>query len=108
MGLNFGIDKQGRLFEIGWLKFPTLHHAVWAAQWQSYLDTLHTTIQSSTMNVPIFIDGVMEGEHGVRGNVTMPASHTMQMYDQVVLDMELNCIGPKDQGTCSCNYWVLN
>ena len=43
-GLVAGFGARNRLFEVGWLKFPSLMTAVWAAQHVEYMRQLQTRL----------------------------------------------------------------
>jgi hypothetical protein len=102
--LHAGVDAGGRLVEVGWLKFPSLLHVVWAAQWQDYLEALQRRLDAQpALVVPVFDRATMSGGRGVRARVTLPASQRAQQgYDRLELDLELGCPGVKDE---SCPAW---
>lgn len=108
-GLAAGVDADGRLFEIGWQKYPSLVHVAWASQWQDYLTALRETLDAQgddTVVVPVFSGENMTGEHGVRAEVTLPSSlwhlDGRQRYGRLLLDMELSCPGSMDS---DCPVW---
>ncbi|KAL3136583.1 hypothetical protein ABBQ38_005829 [Trebouxia sp. C0009 RCD-2024] len=57
-GYYAGIDEQGRLIEMGWMKWPSLMHLAWQGQWQNYLHNLHANLSKPALTVPIFVNQV--------------------------------------------------
>ena len=59
-GYFAAVDELGRLQEVGWIKFPTLQHLSWAAQWLSYAKSLRGQLaeQGQALVVPVFEDKV--------------------------------------------------
>eukprot|EP00887_Chlorella_sp_A99_P003150 scaffold9.g3150.t1 len=99
-GLFAGVDHRGRLVELGWQKFPSLQHLVWAAQWQDYLERLDARLESTPARVvPVLQDAAMAGEHGVHASVRLPAAEELEGWDALELEMALSCPGDTDAGT---------
>lgn len=59
-GYFAAVDDLGRLQEVGWIKFPTLQHLSWAAQWLSYAESLRGQLadEDQALVVPVFEDKV--------------------------------------------------
>lgn len=121
--LHAGIDTNGRLYEVGWTKFPSLSHIAWAAQYNDYLKGLDARLSNEKDVVVVDIytgDEDMEGEHGLQQNVTLPdklwSSHVgnavqysdvlktpgLLLYENLELDLHLNCPGTRD---ADCPVW---
>ena len=49
-----GVDAHSRLFEVGWLKFPSLLHVAYTAQWEEYLAALERRLARPALEVPVF------------------------------------------------------
>ena len=92
--------------QVGWLKFPSLQHPVWAAQWESYMSRLRGRLgegggdaaaaAAAAVVVPVFERAAMAGEHGVRVEAVLPKG--LWRYERMELDVELSCPGTRDEG----------
>lgn len=52
-GYYLGVDHKFRLQELGWIRFPTLQHLSWAAQWLKYRENLDHLLDKAERNAEI-------------------------------------------------------
>ncbi|XP_028672880.1 uncharacterized protein si:dkey-256h2.1 [Erpetoichthys calabaricus] len=103
-GFFFGIDRRGRLAEMGWLLFPTFRFLAWQAQWFDYFENLEEELEQSFMKqfhiVNVFNNTVMQGEAGAIATVELPKD--LKSFDILELDASLSCPGSRDE---TCAHW---
>ena len=59
-GYYAAIDHRGKLQELGWIRFPTLQHLSWAAQWLRYRQQLDKRLEEPAFEVPIIDNEVLQ------------------------------------------------
>ncbi|KAK3609886.1 hypothetical protein CHS0354_015079 [Potamilus streckersoni] len=111
---NFFIatDTDGRLAEVGWFLYPTMHFLVWQAQWFEYMQNLDLQLNNGNrkgdvgvrapMDIMIFSQQVMQGDKGVVANVSLPAMKELSIFRKFELVMSLSCPGERDT---TCAHW---
>lgn len=103
-GWLLAVDGQGRLAEVGWIKYWSMRVQAWESQWYDYLTGVHTQLQQSSaagaLVVPVFNHTLMHGNAGAVATVALPPAASQ--YDDLVLDMALGCAGPRDT---DCSIW---
>lgn len=57
-GYYAAVDDLGLLREVGWVKFPTLQHLSWAAQWLAYARRLRQKLEKPALVVGVFQEQV--------------------------------------------------
>lgn len=101
-GWFFGVDGNGALAELGWLKFATLQFMSWAAQWSAiYAPALQANLTRPALVVPVFNDSLMQGQ-GINVTVTLPPLAELATYQHFELDFALGCPSPYQN---SCAIW---
>jgi len=58
------VNKDMKLAELGWIKFPKLMHLGWAAQWLKYEARLKANLSRPALEVPIFKEAVSPNSEG--------------------------------------------
>jgi hypothetical protein len=101
--LMFGIDARQRLFEMGWLKLPTLLNAAWGAQNSVYRQRLATGLAEPALAIPVFDNQPFVGDAGAQVAVALPLQRRLSQYNRLHLDFMLGCPGPRD---ADCPLWV--
>nr|XP_006821161.1 PREDICTED: uncharacterized protein LOC100372536 [Saccoglossus kowalevskii] len=98
----FGIDGQGKLYEMGWLLYPSFHFLTWQAQWLNFKSELFQNLSKEALVVTAFNHTIMKGDPGVVVTTKLPPMEEMMKYSKVELDTSLSCPGTRDE---TCPEW---
>ncbi|KAL3836195.1 hypothetical protein ACJMK2_021637 [Sinanodonta woodiana] len=106
------IDTDGKLAEVGWFLYPTMHFLVWQAQWFEYMQNLELKLNDinrkgnvgvpASQDILVFSQQVMQGDKGVVANVSLPTMKELSSFRKFELVMSLSCPGERDT---TCAHW---
>lgn len=103
-GLVAGFGARNRLFEVGWLKFPSLMTAVWAAEHLVYMRQLTAKLAAPALMVPVFARQPITGSAPIKVEVTMPSARQLTGMNKLEVDMNLGCPPPNRDAFCPSKW----